>query len=79
MYSSRSHFVRGACIVDGHAGVQEMESHDSDLRGLRGMFLVGALMVLMGTMNFFHTSLTIVSKQKAAKCHSSQTHAAKRQ
>ena len=56
----------------GRGGVQEMERHDSDLRGLRGMFLVGALMALMGTMNFFQTSLTVVSKRKAAKRHKSR-------
>jgi hypothetical protein len=49
-----------------------MERHETDLRGLRGMFLVGTLMALMGAMNFLHTSLTIVSKQKAAKLHASR-------
>lgn len=68
---------QGACsaagsVVMGRGGVQEMERHDSDLRGLRGMFLVGALMALMGTMNFFQTSLTVVSKRKAAKRHKSR-------
>lgn len=56
----------------GRAGVQEMERHDSDLRGMRGMFIVGALMALMGAMNFFHTSLTVVSKRKAARRHKLQ-------
>jgi hypothetical protein len=57
--------------------LQEMERHETDLRGLRGMFVVGSLMAFMGMMNAFNTCVTIVAKNKAARRSKARIHASK--
>lgn len=36
-------------------GWLEMEAHESDLRGSRGVAVAGAMMVVMGFTNFYQT------------------------
>jgi hypothetical protein len=44
--------------------MQEMERHETDLRALRGLFLVGTLLAGMGVMNAFNTIQTVVAKRQ---------------
>lgn len=44
--------------------MQDLEPHESDLRGSRGIFLVGALMTYMAVGNFKNTVITIRNKGK---------------
>ena len=48
-------------------GYLDMEAHDSDLRGSRGVFLAGALTLYMGILNMLNTFATLYDKQKAKK------------
>ena len=42
--------------------MQELEEHEADLRALRGLFIVGALLAGMGCMNAFNTIGTVLAK-----------------
>lgn len=55
-----------ACQVLRVLHVQEMERHESDLRGLRGMCIVGLMLAGMGVMNLYNTVGTIKQKFRAA-------------
>ena len=46
-------------------GYLDMERHESDLRGSRGVFLAGVLMCFMGLCNMRNTLATIMEKRKA--------------
>lgn len=48
-------------------GYLDMEAHDSDLRGSRGVFLAGALTLYMGVLNMLNTFATLYDKQKAKR------------
>ena len=48
-------------------GVQDFERRESDLRGMRGVFVVGALMAVMGLMNAKNTASTIAAKRRIAR------------
>eukprot|EP00884_Botryococcus_braunii_P014814 jgi/Botrbrau1/23333/Bobra.0102s0067.1 len=45
-------------------GWLEMEAHESDLRGSRGVAVAGAMMVVMGLTNCYQTVLTLREKSK---------------
>lgn len=49
------------------APVQDFERRESDLRGMRGVFVVGLLMAVMGVMNAKHTASTIAAKRRVAR------------
>jgi hypothetical protein len=44
-----------------------MELHETDLRGRRGVFYCGAMFLMMGLCNFYHTVLTIIRKRQVAR------------
>ena len=48
-------------------GYLDMEAHDSDLRGSRGVFLAGVLTFYMGVLNMLNTFATLYDKQKAKR------------
>lgn len=48
-------------------GWLNLEPHESDLWGNRGVFLVGLTMAFMGAQNFRHTSATIAEKRTIKK------------
>mmetsp|Transcript_16118 Transcript_16118/g.40956 ORF Transcript_16118/g.40956 Transcript_16118/m.40956 type:complete len:371 (-) Transcript_16118:92-1204(-) len=48
-------------------GYLEMEPHETDLRGSRGVFYCGAAFFMMGCCNFYHTVLTIIRKRQVAR------------
>ena len=48
-------------------GYLDMEAHDSDLRGSRGVFLAGALTWYMGILNMLNTFATLYDKQKSKR------------
>ena len=48
-------------------GYLDMEAHDSDLRGSRGVFLAGVLTFYMGVLNMLNTLATLYDKQKAKR------------
>jgi len=48
-------------------GYLEMEPHETDLRGRRGVFYCGAMFLMMGLCNFYHTVLTIIRKRQVAR------------
>mmetsp|Transcript_42986 Transcript_42986/g.102052 ORF Transcript_42986/g.102052 Transcript_42986/m.102052 type:complete len:384 (+) Transcript_42986:71-1222(+) len=48
-------------------GYLDMEPHEADLRGSRGVFYCGAMFALMAMCNFKHTVLTIIQKRRVAK------------
>ena len=48
-------------------GYLDMEAHDSDLRGSRGVFLAGGLTLYMGVLNMLNTFATLYDKQKAKR------------
>lgn len=48
-------------------GWLEMERHETDLRGMRGTFLVGTMLAFMGVLNAANTISTIRNKRKVAK------------
>lgn len=48
-------------------GYLDMEAHDSDLRGSRGVFLAGGLTLYMGVLNMLNTFATMYDKQKAKR------------
>ena len=45
----------------------DMETHESDLRGRRGIFLTGLLFALMGILNFWHTVAVFLQKRYKKK------------
>ena len=57
-------------------GWLELEAHESDLRGSRGIAIAGALMLFMGILNFKNTVnlSTLWLLQKAALCLLQQMH-----
>jgi cytochrome c oxidase assembly factor CtaG len=62
-----------SCVLIAHimsewpiVNMQETEPHETDLRALRGLFLVGILMAGMGLMNAFNTIGTVVAKRSGA-------------
>jgi hypothetical protein len=48
-------------------GFLELEERGSDLWGSRGVFVVGVMMLYMGSMNFLFTVMTIMQKKVARK------------
>lgn len=48
-------------------GYLDMEAHDSDLRGSRGVFLAGVLTFYMGVLNMLNTLATLYDKQRAKR------------
>ncbi|CAD7703039.1 unnamed protein product [Ostreobium quekettii] len=54
--------LRTAPAMQSLEGWLDMEAHESDLRGQRGIFLTGSLFALMGLLNFGHTVATFVQK-----------------
>ncbi|KAL3148472.1 hypothetical protein ABBQ38_013917 [Trebouxia sp. C0009 RCD-2024] len=48
-------------------GYLDMEAHDSDLRGSRGVFLAGVLTFYMGVLNMGNTLATLYDKQTAKR------------
>lgn len=48
-------------------GYLDMEAHDSDLRGSRGVFLAGVLTFYMGVLNMVNTLATLYDKQTAKR------------
>lgn len=48
-------------------GYLDMEAHDSDLRGSRGVFLAGVLTFYMGVSNMGNTFATLFAKQRAKR------------
>jgi hypothetical protein len=45
-------------------GWLDQEQHESDLRGSRGVLIVGVLMLIMAFSNFRNTVATILAKRK---------------
>mmetsp|Transcript_22238 Transcript_22238/g.61713 ORF Transcript_22238/g.61713 Transcript_22238/m.61713 type:complete len:389 (-) Transcript_22238:105-1271(-) len=54
------------------SGYLEMEPHDADLRGSRGVFYCGGMFLVMGLCNFKHTVLTIIAKRRVARQRKSE-------
>ena len=48
-------------------GYLDMEAHDSDLRGSRGVFLAGMFTFYMGVLNMLNTLATLYDKQRAKR------------
>ena len=48
-------------------GYLDMEAHDSDLRGSRGVFLAGVLTFYMGVLNMLNTFATLYDKRQAKR------------
>lgn len=66
--SCRTIIVRNYCGFNVFGiSMQEMEPHEADLRGSRGVFYCGAAFFMMGCCNFYHTVLTIIRKRKVAR------------
>eukprot|EP01025_Chloroclados_australasicus_P039052 TRINITY_DN4032_c0_g3_i1.p2 TRINITY_DN4032_c0_g3~~TRINITY_DN4032_c0_g3_i1.p2 ORF type:complete len:109 (-),score=14.34 TRINITY_DN4032_c0_g3_i1:138-422(-) len=59
--------LQSATSIFDPEGWLEVERPESDLRGLRGTFVVGLLMVFMGVMNAFFTMKTTLAKRRAAE------------
>ena len=57
-------------------GWLELEAHESDLRGSRGIAIAGALMLFMGILNFKNTVLpaALLQSCKCAVCIYVQAH-----
>ena len=49
-------------------GWLELESHESDLRGSRGIAIAGALMLFMGILNFKNTVIPPALLQTSNSC-----------
>ena len=56
-------------------GYLDMEAHDSDLRGSRGVFLAGVLTFYMGVLNMVNTLATLYDKQAAKRLGRKQSYA----
>lgn len=54
----------GAASAAPSEGWLDLEKHESDLRGSRGVLLVGVLMLIMAICNFRNTVATILQKRK---------------
>ena len=48
-------------------GFLDMEAHESDLRGSRGVFAAGSLTLFMGVCNMKNTFATLLVKRRSAK------------
>ena len=56
-------------------GYLDMEAHDSDLRGSRGVFLAGVLTLYMGVLNMLNTLATLYDKQKSKRMARNRSYA----